>query len=142
MNTKSLTFLLALTFLFVFSGSVFGQEEVKNEYGENKKSKSEIHFKNEKKDTLKTTSNDGGQKLFRGDLAGAWEYLLGFAAFVIAIQLLILVGRYYGIAMIASFMGHASLDMLLKRYGHFTDETRRKAVLKFDQRYTNGTQAQ
>ena len=36
--------------------------------------------------------------------------------------------------MIASFMGHASLDMLLKRYGHFTDETRRKAVLKFDQK--------
>ena len=27
--------------------------------------------------------------------------------------------------MIASFMGHASLDMLLKRYGHFTDQTRR-----------------
>jgi len=54
MNTKSLTFLLALTFLFVFSGSVFGQEEVKNEYGENKKSKSEIHFKNEKKDASKS----------------------------------------------------------------------------------------
>ena len=33
-----------------------------------------------------------------------------------------------------SFMGHASLDMLLKRYGHFTDETRREAILKFDQR--------
>ena len=28
----------------------------------------------------------------------------------------------------------ASLDMLLKRYGHFTDETRREAILKFDQR--------
>jgi hypothetical protein len=35
--------------------------------------------------------------------------------------------------MIASFMGHASLDMLLKRYGHFTDESRREAILKFDQ---------
>ena len=34
--------------------------------------------------------------------------------------------------MIASFMGHASLDMLLKRYGHFTDQTRREAMLKFD----------
>ena len=100
MKTKPPTFLLSLIFLFVFSGSVFGQEEVKNEYGENKKLKSEIHFKNEKKDTLKTTSNDGGQKLFRGDLAGAWEYLLGFAAFVIAIQLLIWFLRYYGIAMI------------------------------------------
>ena len=28
MKTKKLTFLLALTFLFLFSGSVFGQEEV------------------------------------------------------------------------------------------------------------------
>ncbi len=100
MKTK-LTFILSLTFLFLFSGSVFGQEEVKNEYGENKKLKSETHFKNEKKDALQTTWDDGGQKVFRGDLAGAWEYLLGFAAFVIAIQLLIWVGRYYGIAMIA-----------------------------------------
>ncbi|SVB45091.1 uncharacterized protein METZ01_LOCUS197945 [marine metagenome] len=33
-ETKPLTFLLALTFLFLFSGSVFGQEtEVKKEYG-------------------------------------------------------------------------------------------------------------
>lgn len=44
--------------------------------------------------------------------------------------------------MIASFMGHASLDMLLKRYGHFTDQTRREAILKFDRGYINGTQAQ
>jgi len=29
-------------------------------------------------------------------------------------------------------MGHASLDMLLKRYGHFTDQTRREAMFKFD----------
>ena len=36
--------------------------------------------------------------------------------------------------MIAGFMGHASLDMLLKRYGHFTDESRREAILKFDQK--------
>ena len=43
--------------------------------------------------------------------------------------------------MIASFMGHASLDMLLKRYGHFTDQSRREAILKFDRGYTNGTQA-
>jgi len=32
MKTKSLTFLLALTLLFLFSGSVFGQEEVKKGY--------------------------------------------------------------------------------------------------------------
>ena len=36
--------------------------------------------------------------------------------------------------MIASFMGHASLVMLLKRYGHFTDESRREAILKFDRK--------
>ena len=44
--------------------------------------------------------------------------------------------------MIASFMGHASLDMLLKRYGHFTDQTRREAILKFDRGYAKGMQAQ
>ena len=44
--------------------------------------------------------------------------------------------------MIASFMGHASLDMLLKRYGHFTDQTRREAILKFDGGYAKGMQAQ
>ena len=42
--------------------------------------------------------------------------------------------------MIASFMGHASLDMLLKRYGHFTDETRREAMLKFDGGCAKGMQ--
>ena len=40
--------------------------------------------------------------------------------------------------MIADFMGHASLDMLLKRYEHFTDQTRREAIQKFNQGYTNG----
>ena len=40
--------------------------------------------------------------------------------------------------MIADFMGHASLDMRLKRYEHFTDQTRREAIQKFDQGYTNG----
>jgi len=44
--------------------------------------------------------------------------------------------------MIANFMGHASLDMLLKRYGHFTDQTRREAILKFDRGYANGMQTQ
>ena len=44
--------------------------------------------------------------------------------------------------MIASFMGHASLDMLLKRYGHFTEETRRETLLKFDRGYANGMQTQ
>ena len=41
MKTKPLTFLLALTFLFLFSGSVLGQEtEVKKEYWDNGKLKS------------------------------------------------------------------------------------------------------
>ena len=47
MKTKPLTFLLALTFLFLFSSSVFSQEtEVKKEYWENGKLKSEIHCGN------------------------------------------------------------------------------------------------
>jgi len=50
MKTKPLTFLLALTFLFLFSGSVFGQEtEVKMEYQDNGKLKSEIQSKDGKK---------------------------------------------------------------------------------------------
>ena len=62
MKTKLLTFLLAFTFLFLFGGSVFGQEEVKKEYynktewdpklGRNKilgktdRLEEETHFKN------------------------------------------------------------------------------------------------
>ena len=47
MKVKPLTFLLALTFLFLFSSSVFSQEtEVKKEYWENGKLKSEIHCGN------------------------------------------------------------------------------------------------
>ena len=42
-KTKPLTFLLSLTFLFLFSGSVYGQEEVKKEYWDNGKLKSETH---------------------------------------------------------------------------------------------------
>ena len=34
--------------------------------------------------------------------------------------------------MIAEFMGHASTDMLYKRYGHCTDEKRREAISLFD----------
>jgi len=32
--------------------------------------------------------------------------------------------------------------MFLKRYGHFTDETRREAILKFDRGYANGMKNQ
>ena len=40
MKNKQFTFLLSLTFLFLFSGSVYGQEEVKKEYWGNGKLKS------------------------------------------------------------------------------------------------------
>ena len=36
---KKLTFLLALTFLFLFSGSVYGEEPVDKQYWENGKLK-------------------------------------------------------------------------------------------------------
>ena len=49
MKTKQLTFLLALTFLFLFSGDVVGEEpEVKREYWDNGKLKIEGHYKNGK----------------------------------------------------------------------------------------------
>ena len=51
MKIKPLTLLLALTFLFLFSGSVFAQEEVKKEYWDNGKLKSETHYKNGNKQT-------------------------------------------------------------------------------------------
>jgi len=45
MKTKPLTFLLALTFLFLFCGSVYGQEtEEQKEFWDNGKWKSEAHF--------------------------------------------------------------------------------------------------
>lgn len=34
--------------------------------------------------------------------------------------------------LVASLMGHSSVDMLLKRYGHFTDETKRRVMSLFD----------
>jgi antitoxin component YwqK of YwqJK toxin-antitoxin module len=46
---KKLTFLLSLTFLFLFSGSVYGQEEVKKEYWDNGKLWKETHYKNGEK---------------------------------------------------------------------------------------------
>jgi hypothetical protein len=48
MKAKPLTFLLALTFLFLFSGSVYDQgTEVKKEYWGEEKLKSEISYKDE-----------------------------------------------------------------------------------------------
>ena len=62
MKTK-LTFLLALTFLFLFSGSVYGEEpEVKKEYWDNGKLKSDIHWKDGEKEGLKTLWFESGEK--------------------------------------------------------------------------------
>tara|TARA_B100001123_G_C14936631_1_gene877939 strand:+ start:57 stop:431 length:375 start_codon:yes stop_codon:yes gene_type:complete len=63
MKTK-LTFLLSLTFLFLFGGSVFGQEtEVKKEYWDNGKLKSEIHIKNGKVEGIQTSWYENGKKI-------------------------------------------------------------------------------
>jgi len=56
-----LTFLLALTFLFLFSGSVYGQEEVKKEYWDNGKLKSESHYKDGNLDGRKTEWYEAGE---------------------------------------------------------------------------------
>ena len=34
--------------------------------------------------------------------------------------------------LVANLMGHNSVDMLLKRYGHFTNETKRRVMNLFD----------
>jgi hypothetical protein len=59
---KKLTFLLSLTFLFLFSGSVSGQEEVKKEYWDNGKLKGDIHWKDGEKEGLKTLWFESGEK--------------------------------------------------------------------------------
>ena len=46
MKTKQLTFLLALTFLFLFSGSVYGQEEVKKKFYDSGELEEEIYYEN------------------------------------------------------------------------------------------------
>ena len=79
-----LTFLLSLTFLFLFGGSVYGEEpEVKREYYDNGNLKSEVpyngigtsyyetgekeietHYKNGKKEGLETTRYKNGRKKY------------------------------------------------------------------------------
>ena len=58
---KKLTFLLALIFLFLFSGSIFGQEEVKKEYWDNGKLKSESHYKDGNLDGRTTEWYEDGE---------------------------------------------------------------------------------
>ena len=62
MKTKPLTFLLSLTFLFLFSGSVYGQEEVKKKYWENGQLMTEVPFKNGKREGLETIWRKSGEK--------------------------------------------------------------------------------
>jgi hypothetical protein len=60
---KPLTFLLSRTFLFLFSGSVYGQEEVKKEYWDNRKLKSETHWKDGKEEGLQRRWYESGKKI-------------------------------------------------------------------------------
>ena len=64
MKTKPLTFLFALTFLFLFSGSVFGQEAnvYKEYYPITKELKSEWHYLDGKLNGLWTEWHKNGQK--------------------------------------------------------------------------------
>ena len=68
-----LTFLLSLTFLFLFGGSVYGQEEVKKEYWDNGKLKREIHYKNGKRDGLITYWYESGKKKYEKHLKDGKE---------------------------------------------------------------------
>ena len=63
MKTKPITFLLSFSFLFLFSGSVYGEEpEVKREYYDSGKLKKETHYKNGKQEGLRTGWYENGRK--------------------------------------------------------------------------------
>jgi antitoxin component YwqK of YwqJK toxin-antitoxin module len=61
---KPLTYILSLTFLFLFSGSVYGKEEVKIEYWGKGKLYKEIHYNNGKREGLKTGWYESGEKWY------------------------------------------------------------------------------
>ena len=61
MKTKPLTFSLSLTFLLLFSGSVYGDKEVKKQYWDNGKLKSESHYKDGNLDGRKTDWYEDGE---------------------------------------------------------------------------------
>ena len=63
MKNKLLTFLLTLTFLFLFSGFVYGEvPEVKREYYYSGNLRSETHYKNGKEEGLETWWYENGKK--------------------------------------------------------------------------------
>ena len=71
MKIKLLTFLLAPSFLFLFSGSVFGQKtEVKKEYWGEGKLKSEKHYKGGKIDGFFTIWHKNGRKHYKTHFKG------------------------------------------------------------------------
>ena len=60
---SKLTFLFSLTFLFLFSGSVYGEEpEVKKEYWDNGNLETATHYQNGKKEGLETDWYESGEK--------------------------------------------------------------------------------
>jgi len=65
MKTKPLTFLLALTFLFLFGCSDSGDEqEVKNEFYPSGELIKETHYKNGKQEGLGTGWHESGKKSY------------------------------------------------------------------------------
>ena len=65
MKPKPLTILLSLTFLFLFSGFVYGEEsEVKREYWHSGGFKKETHFRDGKKNGLETMWYEPGTQWF------------------------------------------------------------------------------
>jgi antitoxin component YwqK of YwqJK toxin-antitoxin module len=63
MKPKLITFLLSLSFLFLFSGSVYGEEpEVKRLYYDSGKLKGEAHLKNGKLEGMSTGWYESGAK--------------------------------------------------------------------------------
>ena len=63
MKTKPITFLVSITFLFLFSGSVSGEDlEVKRKYWDNGKLKREAHFKNNQLEGPGTSWYESGAK--------------------------------------------------------------------------------
>jgi len=63
MKTKPITFILSLTFLFLFGGFVYGEEpEVKREYYDSGKLRIEIYYKIKIKEELGTKWYESGVK--------------------------------------------------------------------------------
>tara|TARA_B100000676_G_scaffold189672_1_gene186499 strand:- start:692 stop:982 length:291 start_codon:yes stop_codon:yes gene_type:complete len=76
---KPLTFLLALTFLFLFSVFALGQKTVKKKYYDNRNLKRETHFKNRKRDGPEIRWYPSGIKFIEthykdGKKEGLWTY--------------------------------------------------------------------